>query len=135
MTRRVKCTVTNTTSHSLDYDSKHLSHGKSRHSAETVPANTTDFRAFEFEKDDVFNGVTGHVNYNLADGSKLIFMFNNPYTHSGSGYTGNMWFYACIQPPSGKASAYYVEVDKTRIDWQYPESHEKIEATVTLRKS
>lgn len=136
MTRDVKCTIINNTGTPINWDgtstTETLQHGTPEHGPNNITNATTPQEAFKLKKRTGFDGVTGYIGYNLEDKSKLYLMFNNPYSHKGSGFKGNQWFYAVIQPPTSAYSLYYAHVSGAGIDPVSPESDDTLDVTVTI---
>jgi len=137
MTRDIICTINNQTSGSINWDgvqtSNTLEHGKTHYGPVTINSGKSD-EAFKIQKTTASAyGVTGYIRYNLPDDNYLYLMFNNPYTHSGSGNTGNQWFYAVIQPKeAGGYSNYYATVSGAGINPVSPEGDDTLTVTVNV---
>lgn len=131
-THYVNCTINNTTTSDIVYTagsgSYDLSHGQFFSGPSSVDGGQV-IQTFSAGSKQDLNGINGWVMYSLDDGSSLYLMFNNPYTHQGTGYTGNQWLYACLS----QYSKYSVTVDSsTFIDPVNPMSSDTIAPIVNV---
>jgi hypothetical protein len=111
--RSVTCTVVNNSGFDLTYNTdaqtagnRNESNGTYSTSPVTTLLNGQTTTAFAIQKTGgSMVGCTGWVSYFYGgpQGGQVIFMFNNPYNSSGSGYNSNCWFYVVFQGNDGAA--------------------------------
>lgn len=83
------------------------------------------------------DGVTGNITYNLPNNSgDIVFMFNNPYDHKGSGFNGNCWLYpAIINIPAGSTTSYNAWADGVALYPDQPQMDDTMNITVYLNQN
>lgn len=131
-THYVNPTIVNNTGGDIIYtpssNSYSLAHGQFFSGPSSV-TNGQSLQTFSAGSMQDLYGVNGWVEYSLPDGSNLYLMFNNPYTHEGTGSTGNQWLYACID----KFSKYSVTIDSSSfLDPVNPMSSDTISPVVNV---
>lgn len=108
----INISVINNTSHAFSQADIWRHHGKTvNNPVSSILGNSPETLIATFGKESGY-GPLGLLKYTSDDGTALIIYYNNPEVGETTSSTAetNQWFYAILQPPSGKGTSYYLDV-------------------------